>query len=1343
MTRLERITMNGFKSFASRITVPFPAGFNCICGPNGSGKCVDYDTLVTLEDGHDVKIGDLVEEKIQNSESVKKLDDGFLVHSNDTKILTLDNDLKIVTRPIKTFIKRRAPDRMLFIKTRSGREIVSTSYHPFFGINENGIFSLKAEDIKKGEKIAVPRILRISKTSAQKKEFNRLFDSLYIPYSDKMKNVLASKIIESGLTQKEFSEGCNVPYTAVRTFLDGQSMRHDYLRGLSDKYDMGAAVTELKAKNQNKTFLVPSLSPETARFLGYMISEGRSTNSNQLWFVNNDTDLINDFVQICDKQFGLRANIFSYKGDTKDVIVFSKPLQVWLEGIFNLKIGSKSSEKCVPDIIFSSNGPIIKNFLSALFEGDGYFHLKGRCAYLEYATASKDLALGVQGLLLRMGILSNIKEKIKFAANTKNKTRKKYYSVYVYGEPLRKLVDELEPRGRKKTTVDEIKSINFVRNPNVDTISNINKIIKTLVKECKINIKRIRRESPKLAAYYENRCRCTRKGLKEIVSIVRKYGTITERAENIINQITLLAESDILWDEIIEVKEIASKNWVYDLTVDETHNYVANNLFVHNSNVIDGLLFVLGTTSARNIRAQKLQNLIFNGARNRKPADFCEVSLYLDNKEGKIPGDEEIKISRRVTRSGISIYKLNGKTVTRSKILDILSHVGLSPDGYNIIMQGDVTKVIEMSPKERRGVIDEISGIAEFDEKKEKADRELERVEVRVRENMIVVAEKQKLVSRLKEERENAMRYRKLDKKLRKTKASLINSRLTTAEEKMGKLDEEIIETEKRFSEQEQLFNQAESELENLEKNIQESGKAIIEKTRDIELMREIDRTNTEILRKKDRIDFNERAVARLRGTADLGNAVKAVLSLKKKGVFGVLKGLLRFEEKYSIAIDVALGRHATDIVVDTEETAADCIKYLREKKIGRARFLPINRIRGRKRENTSGNIIGYALDLVKFDDKYRNIMEYALENTLIAENIDTVKKIRGFRVATLDGDLVEKGGAMIGGFYKKKKSEVPQLLSENKKLEEEIAHLEQELEEKKTKQEEESKEVTALQTERTEREKQLEDERKKRKKLLEERLALQNIISRKKVEKAKIEASVDNLKIEMQDFADVEGFIKAPQEELQKIVQDTLVEINRIGPVNLKALEEFDVVNVEFEELKKKLDRLLEEKEAISRVVDEISKKRYEKFMETFNEISEHLARIYNDLSGGEARLRLEEDDNIESGLVIEANPSGKKILNLDSMSGGEKTLTSLAFLFAVMQHYSAPFYILDEVDAALDKANTKRILNLVKKYSKHIQFIVITHNDLTISEADKVFGVSMEEGVSKVFGIDMPRGG
>ena len=760
------------------------------------------------------------------------------------------------------------------------------------------------------------------------------------------------------------------------------------------------------------------------------------------------------------------------------------------------------------------------------------------------------------------------------------------------------------------------------------------------------------------------------------------------------------------------------------------------------SNIIDALLFVLGTTSARSIRAMKLQNLLFNGARDKKSADFCEVSIYLDNTDNKIPGDEkEVKITRRVTRSGISIYKLNGRTVTRAKILDILSYANLAAEGYNIIMQGDVTKIIEMSPAERKGIIDEISGISEFDEKKEKATREMEKVETRVRENMIVVAEKQKLVSRLKQEKENAEKYRTVEAELRKSKASLLKKRLKDVTQKYNTFDKEIEDDTKKFDMMSKELTKIDDELEKKEKGVLKKGDELIQKSRNYDILRNIDRINNEILRKRDRISFNERELERVRGAVD-NRIVREILDLKHPGVYGTVSSLVDVPKKYSIAIEVAIGRHKDDIVVDTDDTAAHCIRYLKEKRLGRARFIPLNKMINKPRKKYDGKIIGYAIALIKFGRQFLPAFEYVLSSTLVVEDIDAARKIRNFRVATLDGDLVESSGVMIGGFYKKTRqaSGGQDLMGENEKLEKEIEDLENELIDLKAREQQETVEVVKLQTAKTQEEKDLETFRKRRKELYEERMVLQSVVGRAKIEKAKLEASMENLKIEFDDYKDVEKFFDLSEEELQERVRRCLIEINQLGPVNMKAIDEYQTINVEFEELKKKLDGLLEEKEAVLNIVTEVEKRRYEKFMETFHEISVNFLKIYKDMTNGDGLLRLEIDGNIDSGLIIEANPSGKKILNLDSMSGGEKTLTSLAFLFGVMQHYSAPFYVLDEIDAALDKANTRKIDNLIKKYASTVQFIIITHNDLTIAEAEKVFGVSMEGGISKVFGIEMP---
>jgi len=757
------------------------------------------------------------------------------------------------------------------------------------------------------------------------------------------------------------------------------------------------------------------------------------------------------------------------------------------------------------------------------------------------------------------------------------------------------------------------------------------------------------------------------------------------------------------------------------------------------SNVIDAVMFVLGTSSARSIRAQKLQNLLFNGARTRKPSEFCEVVLYLDNSDNTIPNyEKEVKIARRVTRSGISVYKLNGRTVTRSKILDLLENAKISPDGHNIILQGDVTNIIEMNPMGRRSIINEISGIEEFDEKKEKASKELEKVSNRVRENMFIVAEKQRTVAKLKQEKENAEKYVELAEKLKRARASFFNKKIKETGKSIEELDKKIKEESAYVQNIEEGFSLTEKTLEEKEKDLTRISDEIIKQSKKFEAERDIATLQGEIARKKDRIEVNERELSRMKRE---NIAVKSILEQKMKGVQGTLESLITVPKKYSIALEVALGGHKHDIVVDTEETAVAGIKFLKERKIGRARFLPLDKLRERKRKECKEKIIGFAADLIKYDKKISKAIDHVLADTVITENIDESRKIKDFRIVTLDGDLIEKSGAMIGGFYKQRSMEaIQKLQQENTLLKEEIKKFQKDV---PFLQQEKPKEDEKLYEKRTAIEKELESLRKKWRDELDKRHKASNKVTNIQIEKAKLEATMDNLESEYKEF-DLEGFTDFLDWSVDKLhdeVRRCISEINRLGPVNMRALEEFKIINVEFEELKKKLDKLLEEKEAIVKIFTEVETKRKEKFMETLNEVSSSFKKIYLDLSGGQGDVRLEEEGNIDTGLIIEASPPGKKVVNLDSMSGGEQTLTSLSFLFALMQRYASPFFILDEVDAALDKANTKKIVDLVKKYSKEKQFIVITHNDFTIQEADKVFGVSMEEGVSRVFGIEMPK--
>lgn len=1336
MTRLDRITLHGFKSFANRITIPFPSGFNCVAGPNGSGKSCRGDTEVMLENGELRPIEEIVENALTKAQIHFELDDGVYAIENDENLRTygLDPDsMKVVKKDISAFIKRKGEPYLYELTTGTGRSVVTTGCHPVMIYKNGKVLSEVVENLREGDLVATPRRLELPEneikidTTKIDEDFARLIGYLIgdgYTTTDRIEIINCEEPILDDFEYLVNKFGLEIKYRkrtgkATRLIcwnkefpvLMKRLLRSDSVKHLTTMYKIIPPEIMLSKKSV------------LANFLGALFDcDGTVRKDNPTFEYTTKSKKLADQVQLTLLRFGIVARKeMKMKHATNTILKKKSPyFYIVIEGKEKLELLYRNIPlRCV--------------------------HKKGRLEKFALSNAKSGSNLDV----LPQEVNNLVRECTKLLGLKYKSLRKKYPFFAAYNEnrccPTRRGIRNSLLLFKERHAALELCKENITpeKSSLLEALNLLN--VKRRHASVRIGLQRDTINNSWVMQNFAGK----KRNIENLYNHIRiELESRLNNSKNIMSVLENLASSEIFWDKIKKIEKVKGEEWVYDLTIPNCHNFIGNGIFVHNSNVIDAITFVLGTTSARVIRAQKLQNLLFNGGKERKPADFCEVSIYLDNSDGKIPGEKEMKITRRITRSGISIYKLNGRTVTRTKILDIIAYAGLSSEGYNIIMQGDVTNVIEMSPNERREIIDDMSGIKDFDEKREKAVKELERVDNRVRENMIIVAEKQRLVNRLRQEKDAAEKYQKFNNELRKSKASLLKKKLEEAEEKLNALNKEIEKNSKGFEALEKEFLAAENELEKREKSLKQKMDTIISRSRNYEILREIDSIQTDIVRKRDKIDLNSRELERLQAMTGKNVVVQEITKLKNKDVYGTVVSLINVPERYKTAIEVALGPHANDIVVKDDDVAAYCIKFLKERRLGRARFIPLNKIHSKRGKNYTGNekIIGLAIDLVKFDKKHLRAMEYVFGNTIVVDNIDAARRISDFRIATLDGDLVEKSGAMIGGFYKRPRitmysNEIRKINEDNEKLEDEIEKLEDKLEVLKGKEKEETADVIKLQKSKEEEEKLIESLRKRRKESYEERIMAQNKVSKDKIEKARVEADLDNIKIEYDDYKDVTEFYSLSREELQEKVRSALIELNRLGPVNMKAIEEFGIMNVEFEELKKKLDRLLEEKDAIMNVVKDVEQKRYSKFMETFNSISANFSKIYNDMTtGGIGRLRLEEDNNIDSGLVIESSPVGKKILNLDVMSGGEKTLTSLSFLFAVMQHSAAPFYILDEIDAALDKANAKKIANLIKNYSSHVQFIVITHNDITISMADKVFGVSMEDGVSKIFGIEMP---
>ncbi len=199
---------------------------------------------------------------------------------------------------------------------------------------------------------------------------------------------------------------------------------------------------------------------------------------------------------------------------------------------------------------------------------------------------------------------------------------------------------------------------------------------------------------------------------------------------------------------------------------------------------------------------------------------------------------------------------------------------------------------------------------------------------------------------------------------------------------------------------------------------------------------------------------------------------------------------------------------------------------------------------------------------------------------------------------------------------------------------------------------------------------------------------------------------------------------------------------IENMGAVNMTAPEEYDALTERHTFLRTQIADLEGAKKDLKSAINKINQTTRENFKYTFEQVRMHFKNIYQTLfRGGECDLVLTQPENLlETGIEIYAQPPGKKLLNISSMSGGEKTLTAMSLLFAFFTHNPSPFCIMDEADAALDEANVERYVNLIKEFSKTTQFIVVTHNKRTMEAARMLYGITMEEsGVSKVLSVNL----
>src|SRR6266511_2467364 len=593
------------------------------------------------------------------------------------------------------------------------------------------------------------------------------------------------------------------------------------------------------------------------------------------------------------------------------------------------------------------------------------------------------------------------------------------------------------------------------------------------------------------------------------------------------------------------------------------------------SNIADAILFVLGPKSSKAIRAGKLTDLIWNGGKDKNASDYCQVSLLFDNGDRQIPVEaDEVKLTRYIGLSPSveggynSYFYINDRKSSLSEFDSLLAHARISAEGYNLVQQGDVQKIVSMSSVDRRRILDNIAGITKFDDDITQAEGKRRETEENLERIRIILEEIDKQIKQLEADRDGALKYKDLNGRLTTAKAQLayknrelieremaerggeeakqikekldgvrieraratdgtetsketlkqiraetaeankerakvqketealarergtldtrvaelegqiktadedlhevdelasksdakvlgiqkqiiaLNNEIDAVEEKlkgivlegdrtreaMARVESEIGQLEDARKTYQTEFEDADWQLKELRSTTKESGKGLQKLQQEFH-----DRRTEETKLARDQADLQTailsltRQYAQLRAEADVAEnlkrgynaAVSAILDTREtgsiKGIHGTGAQLAPVETQYETAIVTAAGDRVQEIIVDDDSGAATCIDYLKKRKIGRATFLPLNKMLvGKPRGKAilvAKECLGFAIDLCHFDEKYRDAFFYVFGDTLVVQTLDEARKwMGGVRLVTLEGELIEASGAMIGG---------------------------------------------------------------------------------------------------------------------------------------------------------------------------------------------------------------------------------------------------------------------------------------------------------------------------------------
>jgi len=333
--------------------------------------------------------------------------------------------------------------------------------------------------------------------------------------------------------------------------------------------------------------------------------------------------------------------------------------------------------------------------------------------------------------------------------------------------------------------------------------------------------------------------------------------------------------------------------------------------------------------------------------------------------------------------------------------------------------------------------------------------------------------------------------------------------------------------------------------------------------------------------------------------------------------------------------------------------------------------------------------------------------------------------------------------------------SVLPGLEGEVKKLELGLAERENEFIKLKEKREQIDEAVKDKRVYQLELKETLRNFRLRHEEIREAQTSNEKAVYRLQTEQNRLENDIVGFIAELGNHTDVEDALEERKdereltyrelEEFEEKIREIERELEAMGPVNLKALTDYDIEREKYDEIVDKKTKLEEERKEILAFMEELEAEKTQKFLTVYNEIADNFAKVFAKLSpSGEGNLMLENPEHpLMGGITVRSKPRGKELVTLDAMSGGEKTLTGLALIFAIQMYNPASFYVFDEIDAALDNVNAHNVALLISEMSKSSQFVVVSLRDTTVRKADLLVGVSNQDGISRIVSVDLEEVG